>query len=268
MAHYGISISAAARRAVKELVVKARSLGSDQRRLPDFLIIGAQKAGTTSLYDYLVQHPSLQGGFAKEVHYFDGGVVPGVDNFSKGEKWYKAHFPLTHQGGFDSYTFEATPQYLYHPLAPARIYDLLPGARLLLLLRNPVERAISHYAHSVRHQHETESITDALRLEEQRLSSVLEDADYKAGPFRYFSYKSRGLYAEQIVRYQKYFRSEQMLVLSSEEFFLNPSATLKQIFTFLGIDSDFVVPDMTPRNVSETRHHAVKEDSIYLDNFY
>src|ERR1041384_7789414 len=134
----------------------------EQRALPDFIIIGAQKAGTSSLFFYLAQHPQLVGSFIKEVHFFDGGMKPGIDNFAKGEPWYRAHFPLRKDLGPTHKTFEASPCYIFNPLAPIRIHDLLPDVKIVALLRNPVDRAISQYFQERRRNREPLEITEAL----------------------------------------------------------------------------------------------------------
>ena len=98
--------------------------------MPDFIIIGAMKSGTTSLFHYLRQHPSLTPSYKKEVHFFDGGRKPSADNYEKGKSWYQSHFPLKWSVRNDRKTFEASPLYIFNPLAPQRIYELLPDAKL------------------------------------------------------------------------------------------------------------------------------------------
>jgi Sulfotransferase domain len=119
------------------------------RSLPGFLIIGAQKAGTTALYAYLRWHPAVLGPSWKEVSFFDR-------HYSRGEAWYRGQFPnalrlqlVERRSGARPIVGEASPSYLFHPLAPERVAALLPGARLVALVRNPVERAFSHYQHEV-----------------------------------------------------------------------------------------------------------------------
>ena len=118
---------------------------------PDFLIIGTQRGGTTSLYDYLSEHPCIAGAVKKEIEFFDL-------NYHRGIGWYRAHFPSVLERlyarrarGRKLVTGEATPYYLFHPHAPRRMQEAAPESRLIILLRNPVERAYSHYWHEVRH---------------------------------------------------------------------------------------------------------------------
>src|SRR5690606_33886153 len=131
---------------IKSIISYYRILTWKKRALPDFIIVGAQKAGTTSLFHYLSEHPQIISPYKKEVHYFDGGLNPEIDTFKKGEKWYRSNFPRKPKSKSIK-TFEASPLYLFNPLAPQRIKDLLPNVKLIILLRDPVERAISQYHH-------------------------------------------------------------------------------------------------------------------------
>ena len=243
-------------------------LSSRIRTLPDFIVIGAQKSGTSSLSAYLEQHPDIAGVFAKEIHYFDGGVSPAVDNFSNGQQWYRANFPIRAMGNASTKVFEATPMYLYHPLAPERIHQLLPQIKLLVLLRNPTDRAISHYHHSRSRGWEKLPILEAMHAEESRIVALSQSADFAGGAFRYFSYKSRGNYIEQIRRYRKYFRDDQMLILKSEELFSNPAAALPAIFEFVGVRPNYTVADLAARNVSENKDTVPAEVYVYLKDFF
>ncbi len=237
------------------------------RYLPDFIIIGAQKSGTKSLYYYLSQHSELLPAFRKEVHYFDGGLDSHVDNFEKGQKWYCAHFPLKNNSTLQK-TFEASPLYIFNPLAPRRIFDLIPKVKLIVLLRNPTERAISHYFHEKRLNKESLSIYEAFQREEQRLESVIKAKDYKNDIFIHHSYKSRGLYKDQLARYLKYFPRQQILVIKREEFFSEPDNTLRQVFEFVGVDTEFKVKDLRPRNVASNRGEVDQKVYEYLNSYF
>jgi hypothetical protein len=199
------------------------------RPLPDFLIIGAQKAGTTALYAYLRRHPAITGPSWKEVSYFDR-------HYARGLSWYRGNFPnlLRARGELVG---EASPSYLFHPLAPQRVKELLPEARLVALVRNPVDRALSHYNHEVALGREPLSFEDALAAEEDRLQG--EDARLRADP-RYFSsewwshtYKARGRYAEQLEHWLELFPREQLLVLPSEDLLGEPERAHAQVLEFL-----------------------------------
>jgi sulfotransferase family protein len=200
------------------------------RPLPDFLILGAQKAGTTALYAYLRRHPGITGPSWKEVSYFDR-------HYARGPSWYRGNFPnlLRTRGELVG---EASPSYLFHPLGPERVKELVPEARLVALLRNPVDRALSHYHHEVALGREPLSFEEALAAEEQRLEG--EEERLRTDP-RYFSrawwshtYKARGLYAEQLERWLELFPREQLLILPSEELLAEPQRAYAQVLDFLG----------------------------------
>lgn len=232
------------------------------RALPDFLIIGAQKCGTSSLFSYLSQHPQLIPSYLKEIFFFDGGVDPKVDYFAKGQDWYRSHFPLRKRVAANQQTFEATPSYIFNPLVPKRIAALIPNVKLIVLLRNPTERAISHYFHNRRKEgREPLSILDAMQAEEERLKHFIENKDYRNEILVRQSYKIRGIYSEQISRYFQYFPVDNILVLCSEKFFSEPDKTLRRVFNFLAVDPSFTVDDLTPRNVA--MHKTTVEPNVY-----
>ena len=213
---------------------KGRRATSHLRVLPDFLIIGAMKGGTTSLYDYLCRHEKVEVAFRKEVHYFDG-------NYTRGTPWYRGNFP-THgrmqQLGADAVTGEATPYYLYHQAAAERIAGVVPQARLIAVLRDPADRAISHYFHSVRTGMDTRPIRQAFAEENQHVQAeeqrVLRD-DYTSDQHRMWSYVARGHYAQQLEAYFQRFSREQMLILKSESFFAAPQESVNEVTDFLGL---------------------------------
>ncbi len=193
--------------------------------LPTFIIIGAQKCGTTSLYNYIIEHPEISGASQKEIHFFD-------QNYSKGLEWYKSQF-------HGKITGEASPYYIFHPLCPKRIHDTIPDVKLIILLRNPIDRAISHYGHEVKLGKETLSFENALRAESERLKGeeqkILANENYQSIPHQHLSYLSRGRYIEQIKRWYNFFEHSQILILNSEDFFLNPNNLLNSVYDFLGV---------------------------------
>jgi len=245
-----------------------RNATSTERCLPDFIIIGVQKAGTSSLYSYLRQHPQLVPSFKKEAHFFDGGIDPSVDNFEKGIAWYRAHFPLKKSMEKGQKTFEASPLYSFNPLAPRRIFELLPDIKLIAVLRNPTQRAVSHYFDQRQQNKEFLSIDTALKTEEKRLEAVVRKRDYKSKTFRYHSYKSRGLYSHQFQRYLNYFAPEQMLILESNQLFRSPNETLKRVFAFVGVDPSFEISDLRPLNVTKDKTHVPSDIYEYLDEYF
>jgi hypothetical protein len=204
----------------------------------------------------------------KEVHFFDGGADPSVDNFKKGMSWYSTYFPSRKSINADQKTFEATPSYMFNPLAPKRIYDLIPQVKLIALLRNPTERAISHYFHEKRKKREPLSILEAVEAEETRLKSSIEEKDYKSDVFIHYSYKSRGLYKDQLGRYINHFPLEQILILPSKDFFANPETILARVFEFIEVDKNFKVQDLAPRMVANNRVEIEPKVYEYLNSFF
>jgi sulfotransferase family protein len=198
------------------------------RPLPDFLILGAQKAGTTALYAYLRWHPEITGPSFKEVSFFDR-------HYAKGERWYRAHMPVRRR----SLVGEASPSYLFHPLAPERVAGMLPGARLIVLLRTPVGRAFSHYQHEVALGREPLSFEDAVDREDERMEGELErmlrDPSYFSLAWWNYTYLARGRYAEQLERWFAAFPREQLLVLFTEELSADTPATYRRVLDFLGV---------------------------------
>ncbi|WP_407667828.1 sulfotransferase family protein [Nostocoides japonicum] len=202
--------------------------GSAEGSLPDFLILGGMRCGTTSLYSYLADHPDVEPATGKELQYFT------VFN-SRGERWYRGHFPPPQAG---RQTFEASPYYLYHPLAPARVAHTLPEARFIALLRDPVQRAYSHYKHSVERGVERLSFLDAIHAEPERLRPYLGgDVESRQAhlALRSYSYVSRGRYAEQLERWYQHVDRRRVLVLRSEDMYADPAAAFAKCLDFLGL---------------------------------
>lgn len=208
-----------------------RRLTSRLRRLPDFLIIGAQRGGTTSLFNYLAGHPEVAAVRDKELHYFDL-------NLSAGRGWYGAHFPLRLARA--QRVGEATPMYLFHPAAPQAVQALLPRVKLIALLRNPVDRAYSHYQlerRAGRQGIESLSFADAAAAEQERLAGetekLLADPTYLSPAAMHFSYLARGLYVDQLQAWRRFFPAGQMLILCSEDFYEQPALIFRQVLDFL-----------------------------------
>ena len=245
-----------------------RKVTWQNRVLPDIIIVGAMKAGTTSLFAYLRQHPHLLPSFRKEIHFFDGGLNPEVDTFERGQRWYRAHFPLREDMGVWQKTFEASPFYIFNPLAPQRIFDLTPQTKIIALLRNPSERAVSHYFHEKRKNRETLPIREAFQKEEVRLEQIVREEDYKSNAFIHQSYKKRGLYREQLERYFNLFPREQVLVIKSEDLYAEPGKCLKKVFEFAGVDADCKVENLVPKNVAKNRSDVAPEVYDDLNTYF
>ncbi len=200
---------------------------------PSFVIIGAQKAGTTSLYDYLSRVPGIRPARRKEVHYFD-------ENYKRGPAWYASQFPLALPGRRrDWITGEASPYYLLHPWAPSRLAADLPDAKLVVMLRNPVDRAYSAWSMRCRMGLETRSFEAALERERQfypgEHAALLADAHRDSRAHRLASYAVRGLYLDQLRAWEAHVPRERMLVMISERLFADPAAELAAVHRFLGV---------------------------------
>ena len=222
------------------------------RSLPDFVLIGAQKSGTTSLYDFMTQHPCIEHAPSKELYYF-------TSFYRLGEPWYRSNFPtrrakkrFLEKHGRPLLAGEATPYYLFHPLAPARMRGVLPSARIIAILRNPVDRAYSHYQFSVRRGHEALPFEEALEEEESRLDGaegrITRDPGADDHSFKHHSYLSRGVYYRQLSRWFGFYPREQFLFLTSEELGARRQEALDRVFGFLGLDGH-EIRDVRDRNV-------------------
>ncbi len=244
---------------------KYYALTAPLRPLPNFLVIGAQKSGTTSLFHYICQHPQVFTNNYKEIHFFDL-------HYQLGANWYRSHFPLGGRLLPRRYIGEATPYYFCHPHAPRRIAALLPTVKLIVILRNPVERAISHYFHEKKKGREQLSLLEALQQEEERCTGewqkMLNEPSYLSQTHQSFSYKQRGIYIEQLQRYWDFFSKQQMLILESSRLFTEPLAVLKQVFDFLEIDSSIVIQDVAVKNANPSKNAAPPEVYAYLEQFF
>ncbi len=201
--------------------------------LPDFLIIGAQRCGTTLLYDLLCQHPHVIPASQKEVHFFD-------IRFQKGVDWYESFFKEVEDKKNQTkscLTGEATPYYLFNPLVPERSFKLIPKTKLIVLLRNPIDRAFSHYQLEIRLGNEELTFEDAINNEEKRLGNeeqkFLKNENYTSFNHQHFSYLNRGIYVDQLQKWEKFFPKKQFFIIQSEQFFSEPNKILKQLFEFL-----------------------------------
>ena len=230
-----------------------RTATASLRTLPDVVILGTQRGGTTSLFDWLAIHRSVAASTTKEVHYFDRF-------YANGEHWYRAHFPL--KGG-SRLAIEATPYLLFYPLAPRRVATDLPAStRFIVLLRDPVQRAISQYWHSVRLKAEDQPLAMALSLEDERLAGQSEVvlAGGESFAHRNFSYKARGHYAEQLRRWFDVIERERILVMESEELWSNPTGPAR-VLQWLGLASlDAAFPSSNDAPRARPEEEAVIDD--------
>ena len=223
----------------RRLSVAAGQRTSGLRMTPAFVLAGAQRCGTTSLFRALIAHPSVLGPVHhKGVNYFDV-------NYSRGPAWYQGHFPLRSVArlrarGSAPITFEASGYYVYHPLAAARLARDLPDVKVLVMLRDPVERAYSAYKHELARGFETEPFERALELEDGRvepdLARMLADGDHFGFSHRHHSYRRRGQYAEQLQRLVDLVGRERLHVVDSARFFDRPREEFGRVTDFLGLE--------------------------------
>lgn len=215
--------------------------------LPNFLIIGAAKSGTTALYRYLRQHPEIYMSNRKEPHHFSYTEETKKTNGPSDYIWTAITDPEEYKMLFDEVEDEiaigeASPTYIYVPGTAERIHNKIPEAKLIAILRNPIERAYSAYMHLIRDDRETVgTFMEALALEEERINN-------NWGPI--YHYTKAGMYYEQLIRYHKVFPRENFMIIIYDDFKKQPSQVVQQIFRFLGVTASFV-PDMSSKpNVS------------------
>ena len=248
----GTPLAQQGRRGLKALSERSIRTTSQLRMLPDFLIVGAQRSGTTTMFKTLAQHPGIARPFLqKGVHYFDKRYDAGLD-------WYRGNFPvaatsrLRRAGSAGPLTYESSPYYLFHPLAGPRIARDLPGVRLLVVLRDPVERAYSGHSHELARGYETEPFERAVELEPERVAGERErmvaDPAYDSLHWQHHAYVTRGQYHEQLVALERLVGRERLLVVDSDDFWTRPADVFPEVLSFLGL------PDH-PATVFE-RHNA------------
>ncbi|MEO3822410.1 sulfotransferase domain-containing protein [Actinomadura sp. B10D3] len=233
-------------RAVKDVansVTRAYGMRTaEQRHLPDFMVIGTKRGGTTSLWNYLIQHPLVMPMFPasrglKSPWYF-------YVNYAKGDVWYRSHFAteseldrIEQKWGTRPLTGEACPYYLYDPRAVERIHARMPGLKAVVVLRDPVKRAYSHYWEAVGKGAEDLTFEEALAAEPERLRGEVErmlaEPHYYSEPHDFNSYRDRGIYQPQLERWCEYYPRENLLIMSAEELYADEQAALDRVCGFL-----------------------------------
>jgi len=208
-----------------------RKITSPLRILPDFIIFGVGRCGTTSLYNYLTEHPNVGSAQVKEIFFFDY-------HFHKGVGWYQKHFPLPRY--YKRFmTGDATPSYIHHPLAPHRIKELLPQVKLIVLLRNPIDRAYSHYCQTMNGKLNPQfpfEIVVRYQITERNFfarEKILGDEQYFRQVYYPTAYLSKSVYLENLKRWFQVFPKEQILVLKNEEMSADPQKIFQKTIEFL-----------------------------------
>ena len=223
--------------------------------LPNTYIIGFAKCGTTSLYTYLIEHPQIHASFTKEIHYFDYN-----ERFKRGKNWYRSNFPLLIQKiiyeQFKKKKFvsiDATPRYINHPHAMRRIKKITPNAKFIVIVRNPIERAYSHYNMTYMMQQIPEELTfsESIKNEESRVDGEYEkmerDESYYSTQYFGYAYAQRGLYVKWLKVWLDEF-SNNVLVLDNDSLIKNLQLTIDKITDFLEIER-YKLSDTGKRNV-------------------
>lgn len=248
---------------------------SRRRPLPDFLIIGTKRGGTTSMFKYLQRHPNVLTMWpgvenAKKTFFFD-------QNWSRGQQWYRSHFPteshrrrVSDATGAPTVTGEAAPYYMFHPLVLDRVSELMPQVKVIVLLRNPVDRIWSHYHERVNAGTEQLSFQDALAAEDDRLAGEVEKIrtipNYYSARHDFCSYKARGRYLEHLGPWLDRFYPDQLHVVRSEDLYADPVKTLVEAQRFLGLPE---VPPPTPHRYNYVpANHLDEELRIELRDYY
>ena len=220
-----------------------REFTASKRMLPQFIIAGAPKCGTTALYRYLLSHPQVLAPSppSYEIGYFS-------DYYDHELNWYRARFPLKtaaswrskRAGGKTIVTCEHTPFYVMHPLAAERMAATLPGAKIIILLRNPVDRAFSHYQHEFRSGQETLSFREAVAMENQRITGEVarmqSEPGYRSPTYVRHAYLNQGEYKSKVERFFNHMSHDNIMVVQSERLFSRTQEILNEVVDFLHLD--------------------------------
>lgn len=243
-----------------------RKYTSKHRRLPDFLIIGTQKGGTTSLAHYLSQHSNVFISDIKELHYFNQQVDRPL-------KEYKHHFPLNISKTFNRNLIcgEATPDYMIYPQFASILKKTIPHIKIIVLLKNPAERAFSHYKHNLMMKREWLSFEEALEIEDKRIDQKYIDlfTTKKDAIKNYanYSYRTRGVYTEQIQWLFNEFDRSQIKIILSEDMFANTTEVFSDVLDFLQLE-DETVDLFEVKNKSKIKMEFSPETKSSLNDFY
>jgi hypothetical protein len=234
------SVNRLARESAKYTLRSYGKLTAGLRRGPDFVIIGAKRGGSTSLYNYVLEHPNIVPMFPsrqhiKGAHYYD-------TRYARGLAWYRSHFPIELAGrpaARPSICGEASPYYLFHPLAAERLARDFPDVPIIVSLRDPVDRAYSHFKERTQHGGETLSFEDALAAESGRLAGeaerIVAEPGYLSTEHENHSYLAQGRYLDMLSRWFSIFPREQFHITVSEEFYADPDGRVNEVWKFLGL---------------------------------
>ena len=235
-----------------------RKMTSRLRQLPDFIIIGAGRAGTTALYSYLIQHPLIVAASTDnnesvaDLHFFEYIISNNI-------QWYKSHFPIlfskpnNHKNSFT--TGEYTSTYMYHPDVPKRIFNLLPKIKLIVILRNPIDKAYSTYQQQFRFGEYTTSFEDTINAEFRRIDLNKNFPELNSNNYDFENFVAQniirhGIYADYLEAWLKIFDRKQILILNSDDLKKSTTETLRRVFNFLNV-SNYDIKDTSQVNVGK-----------------
>ena len=255
----------------KHIILKRHVYGwsSPLRVLPDLIVIGVVRSGTTSLYHYLSQHPSITKSAYDELGYFDS-------NYSLGLNWYKSLFPSIFekkkiiQKNKKFMTYDVTPFYIYHEQTPERIHQILPNIKLIVILRNPVDRSYSNYFLGDQQKTFEELIADEKKI----LNKIDKNNVDEYYDFVHTSMLARGFYAEQLETWYKIFPKNQILIIKSEDFAIQTNKIMNEIFNFLGLENFNILDDSKKNKIvyepmkEETRRELIEYFRPYNEKLY
>ena len=232
-----------------------RNYTAKLRMLPDFIIIGGAKCGTTSLFSYILNHPQVNSPTLKEISFFE--------HVSKTNKnWYRSHFPLKKSGII---TGEATPAYLVHPFAPERISNFIPNVKLIILLRNPIDRAYSAFNYMVNLGAQITDDFEYVIEQELKRIKILEESpinEINEKNFDYtltFSYLRHGIYVNYIKNWLKFFPKNQIHIIHTQELNKNTDKILSDVFTFLNLPNHEINFNKSNQNIRKIFVQGGKE---------
>lgn len=235
----------------------------EDRLLPELVLVGAQRCGTTALTEAIFRLPMVERPRrGKGSHFFSY-------NYVKGWPWFQSQFPTRRAAarveartGHRLVCFDACPYYLFHPFALDRLAAALPDAKVLVMLRDPVDRAISHYHHSVANGDEQLPLEAALDAEAGRLAGEMEkmqdDEAYWSHSHEHHSYVAKGHYADQIERLFTLLRPEQVMVVQAEAFYRSPATELARVTGWLGLPA----VDLAERDDRNSHDYRPVDDAV------
>lgn len=244
-------------------------LTASLRILPSFLIVGLQKSGSTSLVQYLNQHQQIVPALRKDIYFFNNPT-----RFNKGEKFYRAFFPLRSKQKLiefkrrkKTFTFDGTPNYFDVPGAATHIKKMLPNAKIIIMFRDPVARAYSNYTMAVKFGFETLPFYDALQLEDERIAWFEKSKFYKGHNIVYqrLAYKKRGEYSNFLPEWRQTFGNN-LHIDFTENLNKNPSDTYAKILRFLHLEEQKV--DFVQYNKGAYREKIDDKTKEFLQNHY